>query len=355
LRKDTTVPSQDPSHPKAAPIILVVNEQHAIHHVRVRGYVETPARMDSILQGIVPTGLFERIPAQPYPDEHITAVHDPALVEYIKTVCANVAPKDSIYPYIFPVRNPAHRPDDLTLQAGYYCIDTFTPLNGSAYSAARAAVDCVLTAADRLCTGSRLAYALVRPPGHHAERCVFGGFCYFNSTAIAAHYLSRQAKVAILDVDYHHGNGQQDIFYERADVLTVSIHGHPRIAYPYFSGYADEVGAGAGAGYNVNLPLPEQTDGAQYRVALEKALGKIVQFQPDYLVVALGLDTSKGDPTGSWSLYAADFTANGQLIGALHLPTLVVQEGGYRNRVLGVNARSFFRGMLGGGIVGAFN
>ena len=337
-------------------ILLVVNEHHAIHRVRVRGYVETPSRIESILRGIEPTGLFERISTEHFPDEHITAVHDPAMVEYIRTVCANVAPKDSIYPYIFPVRNALHRPDDLTLQAGYYCLDTFTPLNDPAYIAARAAVDCALTAAHCLLTGNRLAYALVRPPGHHAERRFFGGFCYFNSTAIAAHYLSSQGKVAILDVDYHHGNGQQDIFYERADVLTVSIHGHPRIAYPYLCGYADEEGAGAGKGYNLNLPLPEQTDGAQYRVALEKALGRIAQFRPDFLVVALGLDTSKGDPTGSWSLHAADFAANGQLIGALRLPTLIVQEGGYRTRVLGVNARRFFGGLLrGAGHVGAFN
>ncbi|MCC7354959.1 MAG: hypothetical protein IT330_14540, partial [Anaerolineae bacterium] len=205
-----------------APIILVVNDRHAIHHVRERGYVETPNRITSILKGIEPTGLFARIDAQHFPERHIKAVHDSGFVSYVKSVCANVEPKDSIYPYIFPIRNAARRPQDPSLRAGYYCIDTVTPLNRPAYQAARAAVDCTLTAARQILAGERLAYALVRPPGHHAERRVFGGFCYFNSAAVAAHYLSAQGKVVILDIDYHHGNGQQEIFYERADVLTIS-------------------------------------------------------------------------------------------------------------------------------------
>jgi acetoin utilization deacetylase AcuC-like enzyme len=150
----------------------------------------------------------------------------------------------------------------------------------------------------------------------------------------------------MLDVDYHHGNGQQDIFYHRADVLTVSIHGNPDFAYPYFTGFADERGNGEGEGFNVNIPLPEQQDGPQYRKALERALKRIVAFRPTILVVPLGLDPAKGDPTGSWHLVAADFEANGRMIGALHLPTLIVQEGGYRTRTLGVNARHFFRGLF---------
>jgi acetoin utilization deacetylase AcuC-like enzyme len=189
---------------------------------------------------------------------------------------------------------------------------------------------------------------LVRPPGHHAERRVFGGFCYFNSTAIAAHYLSAYGAVAVLDIDYHHGNGTQDIFYERADVLTISLHGHPRFAYPYFSGFEDETGRGPGAGYNLNIPLPEHLDGTHYREVLMRALRRIKRFNPQFLVVALGLDTARGDPTGSWSLRARDFEANGRMLGALHVPTLVVQEGGYDSRSLGVNARHFFQGLSAG-------
>jgi acetoin utilization deacetylase AcuC-like enzyme len=140
-------------------------------------------------------------------------------------------------------------------------MDTFMPLTHNAYIAAKRSVDCALTAAQNVLEGSRLSNALVRPPGHHAERRIFGSFCYFSFTAIAAQYLSNYGKVTILDIDYHHGNGEQDMFYERSDVLTISTHGHPRFAFPYFSGFADEAGAGAGKGYNINVPLPENVDG----------------------------------------------------------------------------------------------
>ena len=184
--------------------------------------------------------------------------------------------------------------------------------------------------------------SLVRPPGYHAERRAFGGFCYFNFAA-AAHYLSSFGNVAILDLDYHHGNGQQDIFYERSDILTLSIHGHPRFAYPYFSGFEDEKGSGTGAGFNVNYPLPEGIDGEKYREVLEKSLKNIRKFDPDFLIIALGLDTARGDPTGTWTLQARDFEENGKMVGRLHLPTLVIQE--YNSRNLGVNARHFFVGL----------
>jgi len=209
-------------------------------------------------------------------------------------------------------------------------------------------VDCALTAAKKLLEGYRLAYALVRPPGHHAEPASFGGFCYFNSGAAAAEHLSQYGKVAILDIDYHHGNGQQEIFYERSDVLTVSIHGHPGFAYPYFSGFVSEKGRGAGYGYNLNIPLLESVDGELYRNVLREALKRVKRYGPRFLVVALGLDTAKEDPTGSWSLVAEDFESIGRMIGLLSLPTLVVQEGGYDTRVLGVNAQHFFQGLWAG-------
>jgi acetoin utilization deacetylase AcuC-like enzyme len=332
-------------HQPDAPIPVVLNEKHEIHHVRDRGYVEAPVRIPAIWREIETSGLFRKLEPRSFGDRHILAVHDAQLVQYLKRCCESVPVGKSVYPYVFPIRNAARPPKELSIRAGYYCIDTFTPLNRNAYPAARRAVDCALTAAQEVERGSRVAYALVRPPGHHAERRVFGGFCYFNSNAVAAHYLSKSGRVAILDVDYHHGNGQQNIFYQRADVLTVSIHGHPSFAYPYFSGFEDEIGEGPGEGANLNLPQPENLDGAGYRVALRKALKRIEDFQPTYLVVALGLDPAKGDPTGSWSLGARDFEANGRMIGSLRLPTLVVQEGGYRTRTLGVNARHFFQGL----------
>lgn len=338
-----------------APVDLVINTEHDIHHVRDRGYVEAPARVRAIeaefrdrgaLGGDGSQPIFRSVTAHKYPRKHILAVHDRGYVDYFQRVCKDLPEGKSVYPYVFPIRNRARPPQDMSVRAGYYCIDTFTPLNRNALLAATRAVDCALTAADQILEGSRVAYALVRPPGHHAERDVFGGFCYFNNTAIAAHHLSATGRVAILDLDYHHGNGQQSIFYERNDVLTISIHGHPRFAYPYFSGYNDERGGGAGEGYNINLPQPESLDGQGYRRVLTKALRHIKDFDPTFVVLALGLDTAKSDPTGTWSLRAEDFRRNGLAVGGLGRPILVVQEGGYRTRTLGTNALSFFSGLV---------
>ncbi len=329
-------------------IALVVNERHEIHHVRERGYVESPVRVRSILRELEKTSLFQGYPPRVYSERFLTSTHDRDYVEYFRKVCRNLPAGQSIYPYVFPIRNTARPPKELAVRAGYFCIDTFTPLNANAWKAAKGAVDCALTAATLILEGSRMAYALVRPPGHHAERRAFGGFCYFNNAAIAAQMLSDFGRVAILDIDYHHGNGQQVIFYQRSDVLTVSIHGHPRFAYPYFSGFEDEIGEGEGAGCNMNLPLAEQLTSEQYMVALARALKRVARFQPDYLVICLGLDTAKGDPTGTWELTGNDFTRIGQELGRMQMPTLLVQEGGYRTRNIGVNARHFFAGLWSG-------
>jgi acetoin utilization deacetylase AcuC-like enzyme/GNAT superfamily N-acetyltransferase len=329
-------------------IALIMTDQHEIHHVRDRGYIESPVRIKSIHKSLEPTGIFEPVSPTVFSESFITAMHDPEYVRYFKRVCRNVDPETPFYPYVFPIRNRARPPVELPVRAGYYCIDTFTPLSGHAFIAARRAVDCVLTAALELLSGRHIAYALVRPPGHHAERGFFGGFCYFNNAAIAAHYLSKFGKVAILDIDYHHGNGQQEIFYRRKDVLTISIHGHPRFAYPYFSGFADEHGEGEGAGYNINYPLPEKINAEDYLHTLKSALSRLSNFGPTYIVVCLGLDTAKGDPTGTWNLTGRDFTAIGTEIGRLKMPCLVVQEGGYNNRSIGNNAKSFFYGLLSG-------
>jgi acetoin utilization deacetylase AcuC-like enzyme/GNAT superfamily N-acetyltransferase len=332
-------------------IVLAVNDRHEIHHIHQRGYVESPVRINAILKRLEPTGLFERVVARHFPEKHIRAVHDSRFVEYLKKVCTVVEPGTSVYPYIFPIRNNARPPKELPIRAGYYCIDTFTPINENAYLAAKRAVDCALTVTQKvLQEGYRLGYALVRPPGHHAEHRAFGGFCYFNSAAVAAQYASPYGRVAVLDLDFHHGNGTQNIFYRRSDVVTLSIHGHPSFTFPYFSGFADETGEGEGAGCNINFPLPEQISAEQYRQTLAKALRRIMRLKCLILIIALGFDTAKGDPTGAWNLGPKDFRAVGRMIGSLRLPTVVVQEGGYKTQSLGTNAYHFFLGLWEGGL-----
>ena len=315
-RADEKLPDEKP---KPHRIALIVNDQHSIHHVNDRGYVEAPVRIPVITDELAKTKVFETVKARRYGVSVIERVHKPEFVRFLRNACANVPAGKSVYPYVFPVRNRARPPREVPLRAGYYCID-----------------------------GSPAVYALVRPPGHHAESMAFGGFCYFNSAAIAANHLSDHGRVVLLDIDYHHGNGSQDIFYKRKDVFTISLHGHPRYSYPYFSGFEDEKGEDEGKGFNLNLPLAENLNGEQYRKVLAGALEKIRKYDPQFLVLSLGLDTAKGDPTGSFSLIAKDFRDNGRMIGELQLPTLVVQEGGYKTQTLGINARHFFSGLWSG-------
>ena len=323
-------------------IALVFPDQHFTQHIHEQGYVEAPVRVRSILKEVAGSSLFEMIQPSAFPEKYITSVHAIEFVNFLRHTTKEIEENRYVYPYVFPIRNKTRLPKDRYILAGYYCIDTFTPLTRHAYTAARSAVNCTLSAAREILNGRRLAYALVRPPGHHAERRSFGGFCYFNNNAIAVQYLRAFGRVAILDLDYHHGNGHQDIFYRHADVLTVSIHGNPSFAYPYFSGFSDERGEGDGDDFNLNLPLPEGVDGDRYRKALSVALQRVLDFNPLFLVVVIGFDTAKGDPAGTWSLKPRDFEINGRMLGNIGLPTLVVQEGGYRTRTLGLNARHFF-------------
>ena len=218
------------------------------------------------------------------------------------------------------------------------------------YQAARVSVDIALTAFDRALGGARVSYGLCRPPGHHAGRALFGGYCFFNNAAIVAQSLSGvgASRIAILDIDYHHGNGTQQLFWERHDILYVSLHGDPARAYPYYSGYASETGFGAGEGCNLNIPLPAGTDGDAYLAALEVGLAAIRGHDPDApLVVSLGFDTFERDPIADLAITTDDYGRIGAAIRELDLPVIVLQEGGYAVDAIGANAVSFLGGLVG--------
>ena len=334
-----------PLAPKAARSLILVStgDAHQIHHLKEKGYVERPARIASILRGLEQIPHTELKPKK-FGEKHLLEVHTPGLIKFLKRASVELVPGQLLYPNVFPIRKQDHIPKNWEMQGGYFCIDTFTPVTRNSYLAARAAANAALTGAEAVAKGERHAYVLCRPPGHHAETKVFGGFCYLNNAAIAAHYLSKLGRVALLDIDHHHGNGSQQIFYQRSDVLTVSLHGDPRSAYPYFSGYRDELGEDAGRGFNKNYPLPQGTTDKDYLAVLKRALAEIRAYRPRYFVVSLGFDIMKGDPTGSFNLSPKAMESIGAALAALDLPTLIVQEGGYALRNLRQGAHAFFKG-----------
>ncbi len=324
---------------------VVYSPKHELHHVKERGYFEKPIRVQIIRQIIEETQLFTTVKVRKFSDRYLHAVHDSEFIFFIRTISTKLKSKRPVYPDTFPLRRLVDNPKVLPTQAGYYCIDTGTPLYPNAYIAARTAVDTVLTATEEILTGKRLVYAVCRPPGHHAGTSFYGGFCYFNNAAIAAQYLSSEGRVAVLDIDFHHGNGTQDIFYSRNDVLTLSIHGHPDYSYPYFSGYANETGMDHGEWYNYNYPLPPKTDEKRYLNALSKAIQQICVFKPDALVVCLGFDILKGDPTGTFLLKPSAMEQIGSKLINLNIPMLIVQEGGYNIKNIENGCRALLKGL----------
>jgi acetoin utilization deacetylase AcuC-like enzyme len=313
--------------------------------------VERAVRAERILDALRSHSEFEIC----QPTEHgllpIEAVHAPGLIAFLRD---NVPPSGTeLFPdtFLHPslregMHAPQTEPADLTGRLGWWCFDTGTPILGGTYAAARAAVDVALTAADLVVGGVPIVYGLCRPPGHHAARSVFGGFCYFNNAAIVAEYLVRQTggRIAVLDLDYHHGNGTQQIFYAREDVLYLSLHADPRRAYPYFSGFADETGAGPGAGATYNIPLPFGATDAQYLRALDQALEALTRFAPVLTVVSLGIDTYVQDPLGDFALTTPVYRECGRRVAATANRLIVLQEGGYYLPDLGDNVREFLLG-----------
>lgn len=238
-------------------------------------------------------------------------------------------------------------PQNFAARLGQYAFDAGTPLMAGSWVAAREGAACALAAAHALLTGERCAFALTRPPGHHAGPAFMGGYCFVNNGAVAAQALRDGGleRVAVLDIDYHHGNGTQTIFYERDDVLTVSLHGDPRTEYPFFLGHADERGAGKGEGCNLNLPLPRGTGFANWLRTLHTGLQAVSDFAPQALVVPMGLDTFEGDPISGFTLRSADYLQIGRALASLDLPTVLTLEGGYAVAEVGVNAVNVLEGL----------
>ncbi len=336
-------------------MITFYNHRHALHQGKLemfRGELvpcfEVPARADHVLAELR-ARKFGRIELPlPFDDSVLARIHTPRYLDFLAHAWdewvaldpANAA-RDAL-PSLWPVRTFRCDilPANFSARMGMFSFDAGTPLMAGTWAAARAGADCALSAAQQLAGGARAAFALTRPPGHHAGADFFGGYCFLNNAALAAQHLrdSGLARVAILDIDYHHGNGTQSIFYERADVLVTSLHGDPHTEYPFYLGYADERGGAAGLGFNHNLPLPRGTGFAVWRAALGQALQGIARFGADALVVSLGLDTFDGDPVAGFTLQSADYLQVGADLAAAGLPTVFVFEGGYAVAAVGVNA-----------------
>lgn len=317
---------------------------------------EHPGRADGIHVALGSDPAFSLVEPEPWGTAPIEAVHEPGLVAFLERAWReyqvvhpgthDVVPDVFAMPGLLDGVGPFRPPPTIDAELGRWCFETTTPITEGTYDAARSAVDVALSATRRVLDGERAAYGLCRPPGHHAPATMYGGYCFFNNAAIAAHHASSAgAKVTVLDVDYHHGNGTQQIFYRRGDVQYVSLHGDPARAYPYVSGHADERGAGPGAGANLNLPLPARTGDDAYLDALAAAAAVIAGFGAELLVVSLGVDTYVDDPISDLAVTTDGFERQGRLIGELALPTVVVQEGGYDLVTLGDNVRAFLAGL----------
>jgi len=334
---------------------IVYSDKHAQHDPQtfiVRGVkqrsAEQPERATRLLEAAKGAG-HEITGPKAFGLPPVQAIHRPEYIDFLQIAAREWAKlpgaSAEVVPNVHPARYPATYPKSLVGRAGWHQVDTGCPIGPGTWAAALASAEVATTAADMVLSGTREAYALCRPPGHHAYADMAGGFCFLNNTAIAAQHLrAKHARVAILDVDVHHGNGTQGIFFERADVLTVSIHADPSSYYPYFWGHAHETGAGAGDGFNFNLPLPLGSADAPWLEAGDKALARIRDFTPTALVVALGLDASESDPLQGLKVTGAGFAAMAAKIAGLGLPAVLVQEGGYLSDDLGRNLVHFLAG-----------
>jgi acetoin utilization deacetylase AcuC-like enzyme len=310
-------------------------------------YLENPDRMDKILAALHQVNWTELHEPTDFGLEPIHAVHDRDYIAFLASAWTEwlesdpdvaAAPEKYVFlPATFALRRHPPRPISLLGRAGYYIMDLSACIVAGTYEAALASANCALSAAEQVIKNDRAAFALCRPPGHHAGKDYGAGYCFINNASVAANWLSSRGKVTILDIDYHAGNGTQDIFYERDDVLTISLHSDPDYEYPHFAGYAQERGQGKGLGFHRNFPLPAGTEDTAYLSTLDEAIKVINRFSPKYLVVSAGMDTFDGDPLGKFKLSRKGIGEIGHRISKLNLPTAIVMEGGYNNIALGEN------------------
>ena len=335
----------------------VYSEQHRLRDAKTELYggelvepFERPSRADNIIKAIEQSQLGEILEPQTFSLQPVQAIHDADYIEFLQQAWQewqSAGFSGEAIATCWPARRMQCRaPTFIDGKLGYYALAAETSITEGTWAAALASKDVALSGAQALVNGEQGIFSLCRPPGHHAAKDMFGGYCFLNNAAIAAQYLRDQGaqRVAILDIDFHHGNGTQDIFYQRDDVLFCSLHGDPEEAFPYFLGYADETGSGAGLGYNLNYPMPRGTPFSIWQQALADGLTKIKQFAPQHLVVSLGVDTFENDPISFFKLATADYQTIGNLIGELQIPTLFVMEGGYDIDEVGINVVKVLRG-----------
>lgn len=312
---------------------------------------EKPERADYVHEAVVAENIGPVSAPDNFPLTQIERVHAPRYLHFLE--CAwekwsGLGNSRDALPAVWPIRGFRYdvEPDNFVAQLGLYSFDSGTPFTAGTWRAARLGADIALTAQRFIAQGARAAFALSRPPGHHAGPDFLGGYCFINNAAVAVQaFLDGGAsRVAILDVDYHHGNGTQSIFYDRADVLFQSIHGDPKTEYPFYLGHADETGSGDGLGFNQNYPLPAGSNNANWFAALDVACTRIRAYAPDALVISLGVDTYVGDPISKFRLDAPEYLKLGAQLAGLGLPTLFVMEGGYAVAEIGVNVAMVLRG-----------
>lgn len=314
---------------------------------------EKPSRMDYILARLKEVNLGKITAPKDYDLEPILQIHDKNYVSFLETCWDEwtaAGMEGEAIAASWPARRMAQKcPIDIDGKLGYYALAAETSITSGTWQAARASANVAIEGAHRLMS-EKAIFSLCRPPGHHAALDMYGGYCFFNNAALSAQTLLNNgaSKVAILDVDFHHGNGTQDIFYNRNDVLFISLHGRPEDEFPHFLGYADEMGVGQGEGYNLNLPMPKGTTFKTWRKALFQAMKRISQYAPDAIIISLGTDTFEEDPISSFKLKSDDFYTMGQDLAQLDLPTQIVMEGGYAIDAIGINAVNVLQGFKNG-------